>query len=322
MLTTIAEFRAALAEEAAASAGPGAAGHPTIGLVPTMGALHSGHGELLQAARESADVVVASVFVNPLQFDDDADFLHYPRQLDADVALLAEHGADLVFAPELDEMYPGHPEGPLVRVSAGELGRRWEGASRPGHFDGMVTVVNKLFTICSGGLAGSACVPRLEAWFGVKDAEQLAIITRMVADFDHRVRIRSLPIVRDENGLALSSRNQRLSDSDYAAALALPRAIFTLRDRAAAGEPLGVDELRDELARTPGVEPDYLVVVDPLTLRELPPGGESETRAPGVSGLEAPALDPGGVLRGEALALVAAWVGPVRLIDNMRLASV
>lgn len=297
VLTSIDEFRSALAEHVREA--------QTVGFVPTMGALHSGHGALLRAARESADLVVASVFVNPLQFDDDADYRDYPRQLEADVELLAEHGADLVFAPSVEEMYPGYPgsadsPAPLIRVSAGELGRRWEGAARPGHFDGVVTVVNKLFTLLS--------VPepvRVEAWFGEKDAEQVAIIRRMVADLGHRVTVRVLPSVRDENGLALSSRNQRLSAEDYDAALALPGALYALKERAEQGRPLDIGGLVARLTAAEGVDLDYLVVVDPWTLQETEPGTEL--------------VPEDGVLRGEALVLVAARVGPVRLIDNMRL---
>lgn len=296
---TVDEFRAGLAQ---ALAGREAG---VVGFVPTMGALHAGHGALLRAARESADLVVASIFVNPLQFDDDADHLHYPRQLDADLELLEAHGADLVFAPETEEMYPGYPgtlgsSVPLVRLTAGELGRRWEGAARPGHFDGVVTVVSKLFSIIAGGMPA-----RVEAWFGEKDAEQLAIIRRMVADLNHPVTVRALPIVRDEDGLALSSRNQRLSPEDHRAALALPRALAELAERAAAGRPLGVEELIAGLNAAEGVDLDYLVVVDPSTLLELEPGSEL--------------LSQEGVLLGEALALIAARVGPVRLIDNMSL---
>ncbi len=305
-MRTAAELRAAVVESLHRAARDLPAGDvPTIGFVPTMGALHSGHGALLRAARESADLVVASVFVNPLQFDDDADYLHYPRQLDADLELLEAHGADIVFAPEVEEMYPGYPGSsgspvPLVRLTAGELGRRWEGAARPGHFDGVVTVVSKLFSIIAGGMPA-----RVEAWFGEKDAEQVAIIRRMVADLNHPVTVRALPIVRDENGLALSSRNQRLSAEDYPAALTLSRALAELARRAAAGRPLDVEELIAGLNADPGVDLDYLVAVDPSTLLELEPGMEL--------------LAQDGVLRGEALALIAARVGPVRLIDNMSL---
>lgn len=262
-----------------------------------MGALHSGHGALLQAAREHSDLVLASLFVNPLQFDDDADYQHYPRQLQQDLDFLTDNGVDLVFAPDLNEMYPDYPTGPLITVDTGELGRRWEGASRPGHFNGVATVVAKLFTILT-----PPAPARLEAWFGQKDAEQLAVISRLTADLNLAVGIRSLPVVRDECGLALSSRNQRLSTEDYGSALALSRTLFTLEERAAAGEPLDIGGLRAQLEAAEGVELDYLVVVDPTTLLEVQPG----------SGL----ISEDGVLRAEALALTAARVGPVRLIDN------
>lgn len=293
VLTAAAAARAELARAAAASS----AEAPVCGLVPTMGALHSGHGALLQAARKHSDLVLASVFVNPLQFDDDADYQHYPRQLQQDLDFLTDNGADLVFAPDLTEMYPDYPSGPLITVDTGELGRRWEGASRPGHFNGVATVVAKLFTILT-----PPAPARLEAWFGQKDAEQLAVISRLTADLNLAVGIRSLPVVRDECGLALSSRNQRLSTEDYGSALALSRTLFTLEERAAAGEPLDIGGLRAQLKAAEGVELDYLVVVDPTTLLEVQPG----------SGL----ISEDGVLRAEALALTAARVGPVRLIDN------
>lgn len=270
---------------------------PVLGLVPTMGALHSGHSALLRAAREHSDIVIASVFVNPLQFDDDADYRHYPRQLQADLDFLSDHGADLVFAPELEQMYPDYPAGPLTTVDTGALGRRWEGAFRPGHFDGMATVVAKLFSILT-----PPAPARLEAWFGQKDAEQLAIVTRLADDLNLAVRVRSLPVVRDENSLALSSRNQRLTPDDYAAALHLPRAVFELVKRAADGQRLEVQSLRAQLSAADGVQLDYLVVVDPTTLSEVDTG----------SGL----ISDDGVLLAPALALIAARVGPVRLIDN------
>ncbi|GAA1141970.1 pantoate--beta-alanine ligase [Nesterenkonia lutea] len=306
VLTTAAAFRAALADAVAdhlrthgahRTHGPSGDRAPVIGLVPTMGALHPGHAALIDAARRHSDIVVASIFVNPLQFDDDADYLHYPRTPERDVALLAEHGADLIFAPEIEEMYPGYPESPRVSVSAGELGRRWEGAARPGHFDGVVTVVAKLLNIMAAPAPAA-----LHAWFGAKDAEQVAIITRMVADLNLPVTIRTVPIVRDANGLALSSRNRRLQEQDYAAALALPAALSDLVEEAASGRPLSLADQVAELTSAEGLELDYLVVLDPASLQEIAPGG--------------PLQDEQGVLRGEALALIAARVGPVRLIDN------
>ena len=262
-----------------------------------MGALHSGHAALLQAAGEHSDIVIASLFVNPLQFDDDADYRHYPRQLQADLDFLAGHGADLVFVPELEEMYSDHPTGPLITVGTGGLGQRWEGASRPGHFDGVATVVAKLFNILT-----PPAPARMEAWFGQKDAEQLAVIHRLTQDLNMAVTVRSLPVVRDENALALSSRNQRLSAEDYASALHLPQALFALERRAAEGQGLDLQGLRAELSAAAGVQLDYFVVVDPTTLLEVEAS----------SGL----ISEDGVLQAPALALVAARVGPVRLIDN------
>lgn len=325
VLTTVAGLRAALAEAVSAAAGstggsgagsgsePGSGAAPTVALVPTMGALHDGHAALLEAARAEADLVVASLFVNPLQFDDEDDYRRYPRTPAADVALLGAHGVDLVFAPEVEEMYPGYPDAPLIRVTAGELGGRFEGASRPGHFDGVVTVVTKLFSIVA-----PPAPARLTAWFGAKDAEQLAIVRRLVRDLNLAVDVRAVPVVRDADGLALSSRNQRLSAEDRPAALRLSAALTTLAERAAAGAPLGVAAVRRELAAAAGVELDYLEVVDPTTLRPLALSAPDEEVSDGAGdGGDLGAGD--GVLDREALALVAAHVGPVRLIDTMTL---
>lgn len=302
VFTTVSSMADAVARRTAqARSAPSAV--PTIGFVPTMGALHSGHQELFHAAAQHSDLVVASVFVNPLQFDDQQDYLHYPRQLEQDLEVLRDSGVDLVFAPTLEQMYPGYPQGPLVRVTAGDLGQRWEGAARPGHFDGVATVVSKLFTIIGGAIqAGGG---RCQAWFGEKDAEQVAVIRRMVEDLNHPVSVQEVGIVRDASGLALSSRNQRLADEDLPAARALSAALFTLRDQADRRAPLSVDAVTARLAATPGVELDYLVVVDPVTLQ----------RITADSGL----IDGNGVLTGPARALVAARVGPVRLIDTMAL---
>ncbi|WP_238385319.1 pantoate--beta-alanine ligase [Nesterenkonia muleiensis] len=318
VLKTVRELRAAVAQAVAETG----LAQPVVALVPTMGALHSGHAALLKAARTSADVLVASVFVNPLQFDDAADYQHYPRQLEQDIADLARHRVDLVFAPEIEEIYPDYPFGPLVRVSAGELGRRWEGRSRPGHFDGVATVVTKLFTIIQ-----PPAPARFEAWFGEKDAEQLAVIRRMVADLHLPVGIRSVPVVRDENGLALSSRNLRLSAADYDAALHLSQTLFTLAARAESGQPLDVEGLRTQLEAADGVELDYLVVVDPLSLHELVPGRGALTGQGvlGASSCRGSGEAPRGMLDAvrhdapDGLVLIAARVGPVRLIDTMDL---
>ena len=272
---TIAQVRSALAD----LEGP-------VGLVPTMGALHDGHGRLVQLAAEENAAVVVSIFVNPLQFTDLGDcddFRHYPRDLDRDVAFLETLGVDVVFAPTESEMYPdGLPQ---VWVRAGEMGERLEGASRPGHFDGVVTVVAKLFQL----------VRPERAYFGEKDAQQLAIIQRMVADLNFDLEIRPVPIIRGADGLAESSRNQHLSAEARAQALVLPRTLTALQERAAAGEPLDVEGARRVLREAEGVELDHLEVVDAATLLPVTEVGAG------------------------ALAVAAIHVGGTRLIDNVRL---
>ncbi|CAM3665384.1 pantoate--beta-alanine ligase [Micrococcus flavus] len=289
---TVAETRAALRELSAAAEGHDD-GPVTVGLVPTMGALHGGHAALVRQARQENDVVAVSIFVNPLQFGDPADLEHYPRTLEADLDLLAAAGADVVFAPEVQEMYPGHPDAPIVTVSAGRMGEVLEGASRPGHFDGVVTVVAKLWNIVR------PAVPALRSYFGQKDAQQLAILRRLAHDLDVDVDVRAVPIVRSPEGLALSSRNTRLDAAGLGHALVLSRALRRLRDAAEAGEMLDVQEARRMVEDEPGVTLDHLVVVDRATLEELGPELLCQP------------------LRREALALVAAHVPPVRLIDNM-----
>lgn len=281
------------------------------GLVPTMGALHEGHARLARTAVEQNDVVVASIFVNPLQFGDTADLDRYPRTLEADLALLESEGVDLAFAPSVDEVYPGGE--PLVRVTAGPLGEKWEGASRPGHFDGALTVVAKLlhYGIPGAGLppsgafvsSGAAGLPAYRAYFGQKDAQQLALVRRMVADLNFPVDIVGVPTVRSDDGLALSSRNRFLSDEEREAALVLSRALRLLEERANAHEPLDLESAQALVASQPLVTPDYFDVVDPLTLEPL---AENCRETP---------------FRGEALAIIAARVGPVRLIDNVPLSS-
>ncbi|KLU08045.1 pantoate--beta-alanine ligase [Kocuria sp. SM24M-10] len=273
----IGEFRAALAERLAA-----VPGEASLGLVPTMGALHEGHAHLVRLAREENAVVAVSIFVNPLQFGPDEDLERYPRTLEADLELLARCGADLVFAPAVEQMYPDGE--PLVRVTAGPLGAVLDGASRPGHFDGALTVVNKLLNIS----APPGPAP-FRAYFGEKDAQQLLLMRRMVADFDLPVTVRPVPIVRDADGLALSSRNRYLDAGQRHAALVLPATLRAL----AAGE-LDLDAARARIDGENQVRLDYLVVVDPRTLAPVAP-------APG------------------ALALVAAHVGATRLIDNLSL---
>lgn len=267
---------------------------PTVGLVPTMGALHGGHAALVRQARAENDIVVASVFVNPLQFGNPADLENYPRTLEADRQVLGAEGCELVFAPDLQEMYPGYPDAPIVTVSAGHMGEVLEGTSRPGHFDGVCTVVAKLW---------HAALPpapaRLRSYFGQKDAQQLAVLRRMRADLDFDLEIRAVPLVRSPEGLALSSRNTRLSPEALEAALVLYRSLETLRRAAEQARPLDVGAARAIIEAEPLARLDYLEVVDHATLEPLEP---EELRRP---------------LRREALALVAAEFDPVRLIDNM-----
>jgi pantoate--beta-alanine ligase len=285
------------------------------GLVPTMGALHEGHAQLARTAVEQNDVVVASIFVNPLQFGDAVDLDRYPRTLDADLALLEAEGVDLAFAPSVEEVYPGGE--PLVRVTAGPLGEKWEGASRPGHFDGALTVVAKLlhYGIPGAGLppsgalasgshqASGAGLPAYRAYFGQKDAQQLALVRRMVGDLNFPVDIVGVPTVRSADGLALSSRNRFLSDEQREAALVLSRALRLLEHRANAHDPLDLESAQALVASQPLVELDYFEVVDQRTLEPL---AENCRETP---------------FRGDALAIIAAKVGPVRLIDNVPLSS-
>ncbi|MGH3703305.1 MAG: pantoate--beta-alanine ligase [Agromyces sp.] len=273
VVPTIGELRERLAERRAAGA--------SVALVPTMGALHAGHLALVAHARELADVVVVSIFVNPLQFGPGEDLDRYPRTLDADVEALDGLGVEFVFAPTVAEMYPHGAVG--TTLTAGEVGSLYEGASRPGHFDGMLTVVGKLLNIVRPDLAV----------FGQKDAQQVFLVRRMVDDLDVPTSIEVVPTVREADGLALSSRNRFLAPDHRAAALTLSEAL-----RAAdAAAPDGLAEVLAEGAAAFGdhddVTLDYLVVVDPETY--LPVADEA---------------------RGPAVVLVAARVGETRLIDN------
>ncbi|NKX55084.1 pantoate--beta-alanine ligase [Arthrobacter mobilis] len=294
LATTQAELKEASAELLRTAAGRHRSGRASQGLVPTMGALHAGHAALVRAARAANDVVVASIFVNPLQFGEAADLDRYPRTLEADLDVLAAAGADIAFAPAVEEVYPGGE--PLVRVCAGALGEKLEGASRPGHFDGALTVVAKLLHY------GLPALPAdYRAYFGQKDAQQLALVRRMVADLDFPVEIVGVPLVRDADGLALSSRNRFLSAAEREAALVLPRSLHYLQGQARRNEPLDIPGALAMIASVPQVQLDYLEVVDPDTLEPL-----------AFNCQDTP-------FTGQALALVAARVGKVRLIDNVRL---
>ncbi len=260
----------------------------TVGLVPTMGALHAGHRSLIERAAAECDLVVVTVFVNPLQFGDAEDIERYPRTLAADLEVAAAAGARLVFAPSLLEMYPGFPAPVPTAVVVRGVGDRWEGASRPGHFDGVATVVTKLFA-----MAG-----RCRAYFGEKDFQQLAVVRQLATDLSLPVEVVGCPIVRDRDGLALSSRNVRLSVAERRAALALSRALRAGAAAIAAGERRAEAvgrRMAEVVAGEPLVDLDYAAVVDPADLQP------------------ATVTAPGSPLR----LLIAARVGPVRLIDNL-----
>jgi pantoate--beta-alanine ligase len=242
---TSAELRAALA--AARSAGAG------VGFVPTMGALHAGHRSLLAAARRETGFVVASVFVNPLQFGPAEDLGTYPRDRDGDLAVLEAEGVDLAFLPGEREVWPAPPE---VRLHVGALGERLEGAWRPGHLDGVATVVAKLLHL----------VGPSRAYFGQKDAQQLAVVRRMVADLAFPNEVVACPTVREPDGLAVSSRNAYLSAEERARATVLYRSLEAGRTWWSAGErdPAAVEAAAHELLATvPGVEVDYVALVEP-----------------------------------------------------------
>jgi pantoate--beta-alanine ligase len=226
LVRTVGELRAALA----------AAGEHEIGLVPTMGAYHAGHAALLRAARDENDLLVVSLFVNPAQFDSGDDLAAYPRDEERDARIAAEAGADILFAPAVDELYP---PGYQTWIDVEELSRGLEGAARPGHFRGVATVCCKLFNL----------VRPTRAYFGQKDAQQVAVVRRMVRDLHLDVELRVVPTVRDDDGLAFSSRNVLLSPVERQRALALPRALAT-RD------PERARELLD------GVAVDYVEVAD------------------------------------------------------------
>jgi pantoate--beta-alanine ligase len=258
------------------------AGGGTVALVPTMGYLHEGHLSLVDRARELADWVAMSVFVNPLQFGPTEDLARYPRDLERDLEMARGRGVDLVFAPPVAEMYP-HGE-PQVSVIPGALAERMEGAIRPGHFRGVLTVVAKLFGIFTPDVAV----------FGQKDFQQAALIRRMAMDLDQGVRVEVAPIVREPDGLAMSSRNVYLSPEERERARALSRGLEHGRALFAAGER-DADALRAalwEALKVPGIEPEYAEAADPLTLEPVA------------------MADSGTVL------LVAARVGRTRLIDN------
>ena len=258
-----------------------------IGLVPTMGALHEGHLALVRAARDKGEIVVVSIFVNPTQFGPNEDFAKYPRSFERDCELLEREGVDIVFAPSADEMYPA---GNATWVEVQGLSERLCGKSRPGHFRGVATVVSKLFHIIEPDVA----------FFGQKDAAQVAIIRRMVRDLNLPLTIEVCPIVREADGLALSSRNAYLSSAERKSALVLYRSLMLAKTMFDAGERSSgklIAAAKEEFAGEPGVRLDYFEIVNPDTL-------ESQS-----------------VITHRALAAVAAFVGTTRLIDNILLGS-
>ncbi|MEX2183886.1 MAG: pantoate--beta-alanine ligase [Chloroflexota bacterium] len=271
VLRTRADLRGALA----ASARP-------IGLVPTMGWLHDGHRALIQRARRDDSTVVVTIFVNPRQFDAAADYTRYPRDEARDLAICEAEGADFVWVPGVDEVYP---PGFDTRVSVGAVARLLEGAARPGHFDGVVTVVAILF-----GLVGAE-----RAYFGQKDAQQVMVVRQMARDLAIGTEVVACPTVREPDGLAMSSRNVHLSPAERAAAPVLRRALLAARDAWSAGERRG-DALRSTLgailASEPLADTEYVSVADAISLQELD------------------------VVDGPALASLAVRLGATRLIDN------
>lgn len=258
-----------------------------IGLVPTMGFLHQGHLALIDEARRHADSVVVSIFVNPLQFGPSEDLASYPRDLPRDRALAAGRGVDALFVPPIEVMYPPGSE---VRVVPGTSAERWEGAARPGHFVGVLTIVAKLFHLVEPDLA---C-------FGEKDIQQLTLVKRMVRDLDWPIEIIGIPTVREPDGLALSSRNAYLGSDDRRRALVLSRALAAAHRAWCDGENRAEvieERMRQELRMHPQVIVEYIAVVEPE------------------------ALAPVATANGRTVVAIAARVGGTRLIDNIRLAQ-
>ena len=256
----------------------------TVGCVPTMGALHAGHASLIERARAECACVVATIFVNPTQFGPNEDFSRYPRTLDADLEICRQAGADLVFTPAVSDMYSPNAE-TIVRVN--RLSTVLEGAHRPGHFDGVTTVVAKLFLITEPD----------RAYFGQKDFQQQLIIRRMVRDLNFPVEIITCPIVRESDGLAMSSRNRYLSTTERQTATAISQALRFAQSLASQHDvsPSAVaDALTGRLSSVPGLELQYAVLADPDTLEEIPRNATIPA----------------------AVALVAARVGTTRLLDN------
>lgn len=254
----------------------------TVGLVPTMGALHEGHLSLVELAKAKCDVVVVSIFVNPTQFNNAADLEKYPRTLENDIALLEPHGVDLIFVPSVDEIYPSNYK--VDAIDLGELDRVMEGEHRPGHFQGVVQVVKRLFEIVQPNFA----------FFGQKDFQQVAVIKFMVDYFKLPVAIVECPIIRSDKGLALSSRNMRLSTEEKELALVIYKTMMQIQEQTSDFTPSEWMKKGADLIDAGGLQTEYLEIVHPQTLQKL--------------------TDDWG---DGAVCCVAAYCGTVRLIDNM-----
>ncbi len=254
-----------------------------ISVVPTMGALHDGHSSLIRAAAAENDVVIVTIFVNPLQFGPQEDFKRYPRTLREDVRLAQRAGADLIFAPTVKQLYP---PGFQTAVEVGELAQRWEGHARPGHFRGVATVVTLLFQLTQP----------TRAYVGQKDYQQALIIQRLVRDLHLPIEVRVLPTIREPDGLAMSSRNRYLRPSEREQARVLFHALSMAQERIRSGErraaPI-IEEMRRLISEIPSARIDYVAIVDAKTLA-------SQWR-----------------LRGHVALLLAVWIGRTRLIDNL-----
>ncbi len=261
------------------------AGSGRVGLVPTMGAFHEGHLSLIRAAREACDLVVVWLFVNPTQFNEASDLVAYPRDEARDAALAAESGADILFAPDVDTVYP---RGFATTVTVSGVADVLEGVQRPGHFAGVATVVAKMLNMVG---------PQV-AYFGAKDAQQVAVVRRMVADLDIPTRIEVLPIVREADGLAMSSRNVRLDPGERRSAAALHRGLVAAKSAVALGErnPAALARGIEAELTAVGIDPEYVAVVDPDT------------------------FTPVDTIAGPTLIALAARVGSTRLIDNIEVA--
>lgn len=256
----------------------------TVGFIPTMGALHYGHISLVSLGMRQCDVTVVSIFVNPTQFNSPDDLLKYPRTLESDVALLSSINCDIVFAPTVEEMYPKNRK--AIQLDLGNLANLMEGKFRPGHFDGVVDVVSRLFEI----------VNPTKAFFGLKDFQQVSVIRFMTSKLNFPVEIIACPTLRETSGLAMSSRNMRLSETEKEDALHIYKSLLLAKELSASNSPLEVKEKAIEFFETGKLKLEYLEIVDPITLESL----TSEW----VAG---------------ATACIVAYCGEVRLIDNLQL---